>query len=59
MERYLLEAGVPHTVRDVFADVDALEELGSQGFMTTPVVRVGDEWVAGFRREELDRLLTQ
>ena len=57
MERYLEARGLPFTVRDVFADPTALEEMTSRGYMTTPVTRIGDQWVAGFRRKELERLL--
>lgn len=59
MERYLDERGIPHTVRDVFAEPDALEEIGSRGYMSTPVTRIGDQWVAGYRKRQLDRLLQQ
>jgi glutaredoxin len=57
VERYLDERGIAYTIRDVFAEPDALEEIGSRGYMSTPVTRVGDQWVAGYRRKQLDRLL--
>lgn len=59
VERYLEERGLDFTVRDVFADSDALEDITSRGYMSTPVTRIDDRWIAGFRRNELDRLLPQ
>ena len=43
--------------RDVGEDPAVLDELTSQGYMSTPVTRIGEHWVAGFRRNELERLL--
>ncbi len=57
MARFLEDRGVPFTVRDVSKDPEALEEITSRGYMSTPVTRIGDHWVAGFRRKQLDRLL--
>ena len=57
MQRYLEARGLPFTVRDVFVDPAALEEMTSRGYMTTPVTRIGERWITGFRRKELDRLL--
>lgn len=59
MERYLDERAIPYTVRDVFTEPDALEEIGSRGYMSTPVTRIGDQWIAGYRKDHLDRLLQQ
>ena len=56
LERYLEDRGLAFTVRDVFADPAALEEITSRGYMSTPVTRIGDRWIAGFRRKELERL---
>lgn len=57
VERFLTERGVRYTLRDVGADPAALEEIVSRGYMSTPVTRVGDQWIAGFRKKELERLL--
>ena len=57
MERYLEERGLAFTVRDVFDDPAALEEISSRGYMSTPVTRIGDRWIAGFRRKEFEWLL--
>ena len=43
--------------RDVLKDPKAMEELSGLGYMTTPVIRVGDEVVVGFNRKRLDELL--
>jgi glutaredoxin len=59
VERYLDERGIAYTVRDVFAEPHALEEIGSRGYMSTPVTRIGDQWIVGYRRKHLDRLLQQ
>ena len=58
VERYLEERGLAFIVRDVFDDPAALEEISSRGYMSTPVTRIGDRWIAGFRKRELDRLLS-
>jgi glutaredoxin len=57
VERYLDERGIAYTVRDVFAEPNALEEIGSRGYMSTPVTRIGDQWIVGYRRKHLDQLL--
>lgn len=57
VERFLEDRGVPSTVVDISGDPDALEELISRGYMSTPVTRIGDRWIAGFRRNEIERLL--
>ncbi len=58
VERFLRERGLRFDVYDVASDPGALEEITSRGFMTTPVTRIGEEWVAGFRQRTLERLLT-
>ena len=57
VERFLRQRGVEFTVRDVTDDPAALEQIVSRGYMSTPVTRVGDRWVAGFNRSELERLI--
>lgn len=58
VERFLEERGVAFTVRDVSTDDLALEEIASRGYMSTPVTRIGERWVHGFRRTELERALS-
>lgn len=57
LEQFLREREVQFTARDVTDDPAALEELTSRGYMTTPVTRIGEHWIAGFRRKELERLI--
>ena len=57
VEDYLTGRGVPFIVRDVLADEEALAVLESRGYMGTPVTQIGDHWIAGFRRDALDRAL--
>jgi len=57
VEAYLRQRAVPFVVRDVVADPDALAVLEARGYMGTPVTRVGDTWIAGFRRDALDQAL--
>lgn len=54
---FLRDRGVPVDVRDVTADAAALGELEAEGYLTTPVTRIGDRWIAGFRRSGLEAAL--
>jgi len=56
VEAFLQRHEVPYVRRDVAEDGSALDELVARGYMTTPVLRVGDEWVVGFDRRALLRL---
>lgn len=55
--RFLDDRGVVVVSRDVVADASALAELEAEGYMTTPVTRIGERWIAGFKRGELDEAL--
>lgn len=57
MKEYLSQKGVPYVERDVLTDPKAMDELSELGYMTTPVVKVGEEIVVGFNRKRLDELL--
>lgn len=57
VERYLRARGVAFTVRDVGAGAAALEELVARGYMTTPVTRIREQWIAGYKPRELARAL--
>ena len=48
---------IPFTVRDPHMDEGAAEYLESRGLFTTPVLRVGEETLAGFQRAQVDALL--
>ena len=45
---WLEKNGIEFVERDVTVDVQALEELGSMGYMGAPVFRKGDEHFQGF-----------
>ncbi len=57
VERYLQDRGVAFTVRNVDAERAALEEISARGYMTTPVIRIGEHWIAGYKRRALERAL--
>ena len=59
VERFLRERNVDFEMRDVTADPDALETIVREGFMATPVTRIGRRWIAGFRRRELETALRE
>ena len=59
VEAFLRKRGVVFITRDVGTDSGALGELIERGYMTTPVTRLGDEWVAGFNRRALERVLAR
>jgi len=56
VEAFLQQHEVPYIRRDVTEDAGALDELVGRGYMSTPVLRVGHEWVVGFDRKVLVRL---
>lgn len=55
--RFLSERGIAFAERDISRDAAALQDLVERGFMGTPVTRVGETWVAGFDRLEIERAL--
>lgn len=57
VERFLADEGCEFTVRDVFEDAEALAEITSRGFMSTPVTRIGDDWIAGYRPGRIKKLI--
>ncbi len=57
VDQFFRERGVTFTVRDVAADPSALEEITSRGYMSTPITRIGERWVAGYKPTELENLL--
>jgi glutaredoxin len=58
VEQFLRRRGIGFIVRDVEADASALEVLIAKGYMTTPVTRIGEQWVAGYKPKILARLLS-
>ena len=59
VERYLRDRGVPYVLHDVTDDPEALNTIAAQGFMATPVTRIGERWVGGFRKAELEAALRE
>lgn len=57
VEAFLRERGMPFIVRDVDRDPAALDTVIARGYMTAPVTRIGVEWVVGFNKRALERLL--
>jgi glutaredoxin len=57
VKAHLRSAGVEFTVKDVMADDEAAEFLESRGIYATPVLQCGGEFVIGFQRDKIDRLL--
>lgn len=57
MKEFLSRKGVPFIERDILRDEQAMAELAELGYLTTPVIKVGDEVVVGFDRKRLDELL--
>jgi glutaredoxin len=58
VEGFLRERGIAFTSRDVLDDEAAFEKIVERGYMSTPVTRIGDEWIAGFDRQAFERLLS-
>jgi glutaredoxin 3 len=57
VKEFLSQKGVSFTERDIASDESAMQELSELGYMTTPVILVGDEVVVGFNRQRLEELL--
>lgn len=58
-EHFLEQRGAGFVIRDVASDPHALEEIASRGYMSTPVIKVGDRWIAGFKKKQLEQALGQ
>lgn len=57
MKEFLSQRDIPFVERDVLRDDEAMAELAELGYLTTPVIQVGDEVVVGFNRKRLEVLL--
>jgi glutaredoxin len=58
VEKFLDEEGFNFTSLDVSEDPVALEEITSRGYMSTPIIRIDDTWIAGFNRKKLKKALS-
>lgn len=57
LEKFLEEEGFSFTLLDIGEDANALQEIASRGYMSTPIIRVGDTWIAGFNKKKLKQAL--
>jgi glutaredoxin len=57
LKEYLRSRRIPFSVQDPHMDEEAADYLESRGLFTTPVLRVGEETLAGFQRAQVDALL--
>ena len=57
VKEFLQSSGVEFEDRDITQDEEALEELASHGFMTTPVVTIDGEAVIGYDPRRMSQLL--
>lgn len=55
-KEYLKENGVAYEERNI-KEPAFRKELMAMGFMSVPVIKIGDEPVLGFDREKIDKLL--
>ena len=51
---YLSRKGIPYTERAVNVDKTAMAELQELGYLTTPVVKIGEEIIVGFDKNKID-----
>jgi len=59
VQEFLTQKGVDFQVRDISADMKALDELAALGYLATPVTVIDGEAVAGFNRKRLEALLQE
>jgi glutaredoxin len=59
VEQFLEERGLDFVRHDVLVDPAALDTIASRGFMATPVTRVGERWIAGFKKRELEQAIEE
>ena len=53
---YLKEKGIPYEERNI-KEPAFKKELMAMGFMSVPVIKIGEEPVLGFDKEKVDSLL--
>ncbi len=56
-KKFLDDAGVEYTEKNVSTDVAARKELMDQGFMGVPVIMIGEEIIQGFDKKKLEALI--
>lgn len=59
MKEYLSQKGVEFEEFDVAADSEKRQEMiDFTGKMVVPIIRKGDDFVVGFDKEELDKIIS-
>lgn len=54
---YFTSKGLPFEVFDIGEDIIKKQEILEAGFMSVPVIRIGDNMIAGFDKAKIDALL--
>jgi glutaredoxin len=57
VKEYLSEKGVAFEELDVTSNGEARKELMKKRIMAVPVVKIKDEYVVGFDKEKIDKLM--
>jgi len=57
VKEYLSQKGVDYDEVDLSKDMAARKELMQAGIMAVPVVKVNDEYIVGFDKDKLDRMV--
>lgn len=57
VKEYLQENEVEYSEKNISDDQEARKKLISEGFMSVPIIYIGDEVVKGFDKKKLSELL--
>ena len=57
VKEYLSQKGVSYEEVDLSKDMPARKELMQQGIMAVPVVKIDQEYIVGFDKDKLDRMV--
>ena len=56
-KEYFDEKGIAYEEKSVSADANARKELMKMGYMSVPVIIIGDEKIVGFDKQKIESLL--
>jgi len=56
-KEYLSQKGVPFQEKNIVQDPSALADLKQLGYMTTPVIVIGNAIIVGFDKDKIDQAL--
>ena len=56
-KEYLSQKGVQFEEKDIIQDPTGLDDLKKLGYMTTPVIVIGDAVIVGFDTDKIDEAL--